>query len=67
MGNSTASPARLICDMVRECTDPITMIDNKGYIYCTRHGLARRGTQPCRKLRGREIRRLTASEPLARY
>lgn len=57
----------LKCDMVEGCTAPITHIDRKGYVYCTAHGIDRRGTQPCRKLRAWELRRITSGRPLARY
>jgi hypothetical protein len=58
----------LQCDMKRDCTLPVTMIDNKGFIYCTFHGLQRRshGT-PCRKLTSTEIEGLKRGEPVKRY
>lgn len=57
----------LRCDMAADCGEPVTMIDQKGYAYCTDHGLERRQWQPCRKLRGWELRKLQRGEPLARY
>lgn len=57
----------LTCDMSTECTDPVAMIDNKGWIYCERHGLERRSWKPCRKLRPHELNRLKRGEPLKRY
>jgi hypothetical protein len=57
----------LKCDMSTSCTAPVTMIDVKGYIYCTEHGLRRRTFQRTRKLRPHELRRLERGEPVARY
>lgn len=58
---------QLACDMVEGCTDPVTYIDRKGYVYCTKHGLERQSYQPCRKLRPAEITWITSGEPLAAY
>lgn len=45
----------LTCQMTDDCKAPVTHIDNKGYIYCTQHGIDRRDVRPCRKLLKREI------------
>jgi hypothetical protein len=55
------------CDMLADCTFPVAYIDDKGYAYCTGHGLARQATRRCRKLRPHELRRLHLGKPLARY
>jgi hypothetical protein len=55
------------CDMTAECDRPVTHLDQDGYVYCTDHGLSRRTWQPCRRLRGWELRRLERGETLARY
>lgn len=60
-------PSTLTCDMVKGCTEPVTHIDQDGYAYCTTHGLQRRQYQPCRRLRGWELRRLERGEQLAKY
>jgi hypothetical protein len=59
----------LACDMDHACTAPITMLDRKGYIYCTPHGLDRRTLSgiPCRKLLVREIAQLKRGEQIAKY
>lgn len=57
----------LCCDMKDDCAAPVTHIDNKGYAYCTQHGVERRSWRPCRKLRGWELRRLQRGEQLTRY
>lgn len=51
-----------------ECVRPVTMVDEKGYIYCTECGLTRRwaGTR-CRKLRAHELRRLASGACLKEY
>jgi hypothetical protein len=55
---------RLTCDMERDCPAPVTHIDCKGFVYCTAHGLERRWTMRCRKLRAHEVRRLERHEPI---
>ena len=57
----------LRCDMTEDCTDTVTHIDQKGYVYCTEHGIERRSWVPCRKLRAHEVTQLGRGEPLARY
>jgi hypothetical protein len=59
---------KLQCDMKSDCGEPVSMLDNKGFGYCARHGLQRRehGT-PCRKLRSWEVKKLTRGESLNRY
>lgn len=57
----------LACDGEAGCCAPVTHIDNKGYIYCEGHGLARRTYRPCRKLRPHELRTLRRGEPVRRY
>lgn len=55
------------CDMRRECAEPVAMIDGKGYVYCAGHGAARQMSQPCRKLRPHELRKINRGEPIAHY
>lgn len=57
----------LKCDGAKECLNPASMIDRKGYIYCEAHGTARRTTQPCRKLLKRESRLIAQGQPIGRY
>lgn len=57
----------LKCDMKRECKQAVTYIDNKGYAYCTEHGVERRSYRPCRKLAPGELEQLKAGIPLASY
>lgn len=58
---------KLHCDMERDCAEPVTHIDRKGYVYCTAHGAQRKLYQPCRKLRPFELKRLQTGESLRRY
>ena len=51
--------------MERGCTAPVTYVDVKGYVYCTRHGQQRQSSQRCRKLTPFELRRLQAGETIA--
>lgn len=62
-----AGKKMLKCDMYEACLQPITHIDNKGFVYCHNHGVNRRDTHPCRKLRSWELRRLQRGEPITRY
>ena len=55
------------CDMRKDCTEPVTMLDSAGFAYCTTHGLERRQYEPCRKLRPYELRRLERGEQLTKY
>lgn len=55
------------CDMKRDCPEPISMIDDKGFAYCTGHGEQRQMYRPCRKLRPHELNRLNRGEQLAHY
>lgn len=55
------------CDMEKDCLEPVTHLDQKGYVYCTEHGLDRRRFRPCRKLRTHEINKLNRGEQINRY
>ncbi len=55
------------CDGKAGCLEPVAMLDQKGYVYCTSHGLWRRGYQPCRKLTSSELNKLARGEQIARY
>ncbi len=57
----------LTCDMEADCVQEITHLDDKGYVYCTPHGIERQLDRRCRKLRPHELNRLTHGEPLAHY
>lgn len=59
------------CEMSDDCKAPVTMLESKGYVYCTEHGLDRResnrGRSHVRKLRPHELRKLERGEVLAKY
>lgn len=57
----------LRCDMKADCNELVTHIDDKGFVYCTAHGVRRRDWRPCRKLRSWEVNRLKADKALSRY
>lgn len=65
--NLAAAANGLVCDMMINCRRPVTMIDAKGYVYCTEHGLQRRTVMPCRKLRPAELAKLARGEQIAKY
>ena len=59
----------LQCDMSDDCHEPVTMIEDKGYIYCTKHGRERRiyvGHRN-RLMRPWELAILRPGEPLQSY
>lgn len=58
---------RTTCEMVEDCPQPVTMIDVKGFIYCTEHGMERRFYQRCRKLRPHELRKVQRGIAIDRY
>jgi hypothetical protein len=64
---SYAPDGSLRCDMVEMCGEEVTHIDEKGYIYCTNHGWARRSWCRCRKLRPHELSRLRRGLQVERY
>lgn len=58
---------KLKCDMKAECANPVTHIEDKGWVYCTEHATLRRGIHRIRKMQPWEIRRLEAGKPLQSY
>lgn len=64
----TAEGRVLKCDMSKTCEEPVTHLDEKGFVYCTKHGIQRRGSgHRCRKLSSSELNQLKRGETLARY
>ena len=57
----------LACDMKEDCTDPVSMIDNKGFAYCEKHGTPRKHSVPCRKLKPKELEQLKSGNPVEEY
>lgn len=57
----------LRCD-IRDCVDPVSMIDDRGWIYCADHGLDMRSYyRRVRKLRPHELNRLKRGEKVKSY
>ena len=52
------------CDMKADCTEPVTHIGEKGYIYCTLHAPDRWQLERVRKMRPHELNRIKRGEPL---
>ena len=52
-------------DNGHQCLGEVTMIDNKGFTYCTVHGAMRRMHRPCRKLTKSEISTLQSGGVIA--
>lgn len=46
----------LKCQWDDHCDCAVTHADNKGFLFCTEHGISRRRVRPCRKLLKREIK-----------
>lgn len=64
-GEKTA--AILHCEMSDTCMEPVTHLDEHGFIYCAPHGFMRRYSMRCRKLRPHELRRLESGNPIRAY
>jgi hypothetical protein len=61
----TVSPR---CDMDRTCADSITHIDEKGWLYCTKHGQQRSTSGiRCRKMTAAELQRILCGKTLKSY
>jgi len=54
--------SRLRCDMRADCNEPVSYVDNKGFVYCDRHGQSRKSAVSCRKLTASELKKLEAGE-----
>lgn len=54
----------LSCDKRKDCIKPVTMMDKKGWLYCSEHGPYMLADRPVRKLRQWEIRMLLAGGTL---
>jgi hypothetical protein len=53
--------------MPGKCTDHVTHIDEKGFVYCNTHGMHRQGVMRCRKLKAKELGQLESGKPLTSY
>jgi len=56
-----------VCDMDHDCREPVTHLDENGFVYCTEHGIDRQYWKRCRKLRPHELNRIMRGEPVKRY
>lgn len=53
------NPEQIHCDMERGCGAPVTHVDSKGYVYCTKHGAQRKASgTSCRRLTSTEVETL---------
>lgn len=64
---STNTDGKVVCDMVRNCQEPVTYIGEKGYVYCTKHAPDRKGNERVRKMVKWELRLVLAGEQLPSY
>jgi len=56
------------CDMTKDCAEPVSMIDNKGFAYCTKHGEQRKSHGvPCRKMSAKELETINSGKPIGKY
>lgn len=55
----------LSCDMRSDCEQPVKMLDDKGWLYCTDHGRMR--DRPTRRLTVAELARLRAGKTISWY
>lgn len=67
LGNAPTAAPPVGCQMRADCTDPVTHLDQNGFLYCTNHGLQRRASRPCRKLRPHELTRLKRGGQITKY
>lgn len=58
---------KLKCDMTKECPEEVTHIDEKGFLYCARHGYQRKNVMRCRKLRPAELKRILENQPIKKF
>jgi hypothetical protein len=55
------------CDMRRECTNTVTHIGEKGYVYCADHAPDRKGVERVRRMRVWELKLVLAGKQLPSY
>lgn len=58
---------KLRCDMRRDCSESVTHIDVKGFLYCRPHALQRVHYVRCRQLKPKELKQLQFGQPIAKY
>lgn len=59
---------KLCCNMIKDCTNVVTKIDIKGFIYCSEHGNQRKiAGIKTRKLTNKEIETLANGKPLGKF
>ena len=51
----------LHCDGKKDCENPVAYIDEKGWVYCEKHGLQVKQSRRCRKLTPKELKNLQSS------
>lgn len=62
-----SAPALPHCDMREECSNKVTHIGEKGYVYCAECVPCRQGIERCRRMRPFELRILESGSPLPFY
>lgn len=65
--SAPATERAATCDMESGCVEPVSHLDQNGFLYCTKHGLMRRASRPCRQLRTHELNRLKRGAQITRY
>lgn len=64
-GDNFKTASKLTCDGEKDCKESVTHIDNKGFVYCKKHGERRKsGGVPCRALKPAEIKKLEADQTI---
>lgn len=55
--------------MTKDCTEAVTHIGSKGYVYCAEHAVGRRqsGYERTRAMRAWELKLIAAGQPLPSY
>jgi hypothetical protein len=58
---------KLQCEMRHECTNDVTHVGERGFIYCAEDSVFRRGFERCRKMQPWELALLVAGKSLPSY
>lgn len=57
----------LICEMKKDCVNPVTHIGERGFVYCAEHAPLRQGWERVRRVVPWELKLLLAGEPIPSY
>lgn len=67
MAQFTISTTQQSCDMSKDCTNNVTHIGSKGYVYCSSCAPLRQRFERTRKMQVWELKLIASGEPLPSY